>query len=334
MKNLKTIFLLCSECLLFSIASGCAINLWYSENFPVLKRDIQYAAPTPIARELKYVYATGTIINNKPNLLITSNLTDASELKVRAIDGWTNITGIQFDDSNQKRIVTTSGSTAKVMLPHSDVTNDAVTARLTKAAESKVAEARAASARGDHLQARSLSDQAIINEQMAQFNQSMNSSIQMMQSFASAYAALAELGKAMHRASGQYLADWVKTHTGAIGESASPGSILHIDFLHALKGSSFQLSSDGELIVAASLELGNGERLSAARGIKIVLSKGSEAPPPGYVSKDEVPFTDAEAREIDGGDASVPPYLHQFAVLIRATIKDLYNQLKESQLER
>jgi hypothetical protein len=310
--------------------TGCSASLMYSKNFKGMQEDIGYRAPAPLAREVEYVYATGTVIDSKPRLLVASNVPDPIQLRRRSIDQWNTIASLPLTDPG-KQVVTTSGLPANAPVPASTGGSDGKE-RLIDAADRRSEQARAAGARGDQLGARVSAGQAVVNTQMAQVDQTFSDTASMVNTYASTMNALAAVGKSTHRNSGTYMANWVVTHTGMIGPEAPANSVLRIDFLHSLTGESFQFSSDGDLLVNARLVRGDGHDFQAKRAIKIKAGKieSADSVPAGYILHTEAPFTPEQVREIDNGDFTTPPHLHQFAVLIRSAIKDLYEQSTQS----
>ncbi len=296
--------------LLTATTTGCLnINAYVSSDFARYVEEVPLNADRPIARELRFVFADGNRISGlggSTRFLVTTNESSGETLQSRGL----RYIHERYPGIEAKHFQSTSALQEQVFLQTRDL------AAPGRAALDK-------SSAGESLSAREQGAAATF-EASARLDQAVG----LMNASLAATQALDALVKAWHASDGHALASWVRSHTGAIGDSAPEGSVLYVDFVRVLSAQSFTTSSNTDFVVSARLERPGRKTLHAVRGMEYSVSTGE--PPPASQLAGLTDYRAAKAPLLERpAMQSIKniTYAFEHATLANAAIADLYRQL-------
>ena len=292
------------------VTQGCvSIQRYVSHDYTAVVDQLNFAPDKPIAREIKFIFASGNIVSGiggNTNFLIATNLESKQQINDRGQlyikEKYPSVSDEDFVDTSQlSNIINATDSSL--------------------AAPGRAAQAKLSSGN-------SLSINEAAAAQNREFAEAMDSSIDMMNASLALMQSLENWVKSSHEADGYALVNWVRDNTGAVGSVAPEGSVLHLDFIRVLKGRSFNLSSKSEIIVSAYLERPGRKNIYATKGFQYFVY--SDAPPPeeieamtDYKIVSAGVFTRPQFKELKG-----TAYAIEYALLANAVIHSIYQQLE------
>lgn len=274
------------------VTAGCGnITQSVSPHYPEMIAAVPFKADRPIAREIKYVYFSVSEVNEKRGRpLMATNYVQSPE---------------------------GSPGTGTAGLPPA-VAEGALSDQYSE-------QAREAMNKGDHLKAEIYSGLAVssLETEMAMANM-VNNVHTVFNVYFSAMDTFALLAQHWQDEGGQNLHDWTVESTGAIGDAAPPGSVLHLSIMDVAKIRRFDLDSRWDFVVTATLVDGRGRTVSTAQGVEIYTHSGDDTkPPPGFVPM--IKYVPAEDRRFDTVRNTGWGFLS--ATLINAAVADIYAKL-------
>ena len=291
------IFICASLAVSLSVLSSAAhaqLVQHVSETYPRMIETL-FAAPQPIARELKYFYHHQPSYQGEPRPAVVS--------------------------TNETTVGPTPSAMPSIVLPSPEAT-----AAQTAMYERKQAEARAdgnavMESYYGQLSANALQTQIAFDQLYA--------TIGLMQA---SVAFAAALGQAVNDAALRAAAEWVVQTTGAVGPSAPEGTVLHLGFFESFavqKG----LESRTELIVTATLEGPDQQRIGQGASTMVLVAYRkrnplASMPQPGFVLVDEA-LQELQTEVVKARRTSRVPFGPQYAIVGQATVGVLYAQLAE-----
>ncbi len=296
--------------------TGCGAKAYFSENYVPMIAELPFRAQYPLARQTKYVYAEGNVIDNKPFFLIATNITDKSEIDKRAFQ---NISYI-YPAITKEDLYNTKTASGQLQL-HEPEFYEKYKQNVKKVE------------RDDDDNA--LLDKALLGERVQTAESfrklaiSLDNSILMMNTYMTSVHSLAVIGKAMHEDDARKMINWLEKTTGCIGPSAPEGTTLHIDFIHVVQGKSFHLSSENDIIVSAMLKKADGTFVNSNRSIRMKVLSGQTSPNAdltGFVPKNMTLIPDEKVPILKTIQYNLFGY--QFAVLTNSAIADIYKKNK------
>lgn len=284
--------------------TGCGVKGYFSENYVPMIAELPFRAQYPLARQIKYVYAEGNLIDNKPFFLIATNITDKSEIDARAFQNISHI----YPAITKEDLYNTKTASGQLHL------YDPEFYKKYEQTEKRIE-------RGDNVP---LHERA----QTRELAISLDNSIVLMNAYMSTVHSLAIIGKAMHESDARKMINWLEKTTGCIGPSAPEGTTLHIDFIHVVQGKSFHLSSENDIIVSAMLEKADGTFINANCSIRMKVLSGTspDADLTGFVPKNMALIPDEKVPILKTIQYNL--YGYQFAVLANSAIADIYKKNK------
>lgn len=285
--------------------TGCGLKAYFSENYVPMVAELPFRAQYPLARQIKYVYADGDLIDNKPFFLIATNITDKSEINKRAFQNISHI----YPAITKEDLYNTKTASGQLKLPEPE---------FYKKYEQDVKKME----RGEYVP---LSP----TKHSRELAISLDNSVIMMNTYMSTVHSLAGLGKAMHENDARKMINWLEKTTGCIGPSAHEGTTLHIDFIYVIQGKSFHLSSESDIIVSAMLEKADGTFINANRSIRLKVLSGQTSPDAdltGFVTKNMILVPDEKVTILKTIQYNL--YGYQFAILANSAIADIYKKNK------
>lgn len=285
--------------------TGCGLKAYFSENYLPMVAELPFRAQYPLARQIKYVYADGNLIDNKPFFLIATNITDKSEIDTRALQNISHI----YPAITKENLYNTKTESGQLQLHDPE---------FYKKYEQDVKKIE----RGEYVP---LSP----TKHSRELAISLDNSVIMMNTYMATMHSLAALGKAMHEDDARKMINWLEKTTGCIGPSAPEGTTLHIDFIHVIQGKSFHLSSENDIIVSAMLEKADGTFINANRSIRMKVLSGQTSPDAdltGFVPGNMTHIPDEKVPILKTVQSNL--YGYQFAVLANSAIADIYKKNK------
>lgn len=285
--------------------TGCGLKAYFSENYVPMVAELPFRAQYPLARQIKYVYADGNLIDNKPFFLIATNITDKSEINKRAFQNISHI----YPAITKEDLYNTKTASGQLQLPEPE---------FYKKYEKDVKKME----RGEFVP---LSP----TKHSRELAISLDNSVIMMNTYMSTVHSLAGLGKAMHENDARKMINWLEKTTACIGPSAPEGTTLHIDFIYVIQGKSFHLSSESDIIVSAMLEKADGTFINANRSIRLKVLSGQTSPDAdltGFVTKNMILVPDEKVPILKTIQYNL--YGYQFAILANSAIADIYKKNK------
>lgn len=308
-KNNITPFLYAFLLLALTNLTGCGAKAYFSENYVPMIAELPFRAQYPLARQTKYVYAEGELIDNKPFFLIATNITDKSEIDTRAFQNISHI----YPDITKEDLYNTKTASRQLQLPEPE---------FYEKYQQDVKKVE----RDDNA---SLAERSITSEGFRELAISLDNSIVMMNTYISTVHYLAIIGKAMHEDDARKMINWLEKTTGCIGPSAPEGTTLHVDFIHVVQGKSFHLSSENDIIVSAMLEKADGTFINANRSIRMKVLSGQTSPDAdltGFVPKNMTLIPDEKVPILKTIQYNL--YGYQFAVLANSAVADIYSKIR------
>ncbi len=128
----------------------------------------------------------------------------------------------------------------------------------------------------------------------------------MLSTYVSVMSALAVAGQALMDRDAARLANWTATSTGAIGDEAPEGSILHLDFIQVLQGERFGTTSRVEFFATAILDDGNGTVFRSDRSYEL-FTYNPDDPPEDLPSDAAFPRTETRDLHERPSTSNPPP---------------------------
>lgn len=268
-----------------------------SEVYPGMSEAL-FAAPAPIARELKYHYFHQKVIGGEAQQPVVS--------------------------TNETATGATRPAVVSIALPAPQTG-----ATMSALYERKQAEARAD---GNHVMETyygQMSEHTL--QTQAAFDRA-NAAIGLMQAGVGLAAAL---GQVANDAAARSIAEWIAGVTGAIGPSAPEGTVLHLGFFESFEAEKLSLESRTELIVTATLETPDQQQVAQAANtmVSFVYRKKNPAaatPRPGFVLLDET-LRRAVNEVVKARKTNRMPFAPHYAIVGQATVGALYDQLAASE---
>jgi len=304
-KNNITPFLYAFLLLALTNLTGCGAKAYFSENYVPMIAELPFRAQYPLARQTKYVYAEGNVIDNKPFFLIATNITDKSEIDTRAFQNISHI----YPAITKEDLYNTKTASGQLHLPEPEFYEK------YKQDVKKIE-------RGEYVPLPP-------TKHSRELAISLDNSIIMMNTYVSTVHSLAIIGKAMHEDDARKMINWLEKTTGCIGPSAPEGTTLHIDFIHVVQGKSSHLSSENDIIVSAMLEKADGTFINANRSIRMKVLSGQTSPDAdltGFVPKNMTLIPDEKVPILKTIQYNL--YGYQFAVLANSAVADIYSKIR------
>lgn len=188
--------------------------------------------------------------------------------------------------------------------------------------------ANVAQARGDNGSALMYRELAVSQAETQVAMNRISAAGNMFSTYVSVIQALGALGQALINADAARVANWAATSTGAVGDEAPEGSILHLDFLKVLHAVSWGVTSRWEFFATAYLDDGSGNVYRSDRSFNLFTYK--PAKPPEDLPSDAVPLLKPPGgsdRHESLGEVGKDALLSLHAILANAAIANLYKQL-------
>lgn len=259
--------------------------------------DVLFAAPAPIARELKYTYYHQKVIGGEALPPIVS--TNAG----------------------------TGGATPSA-LPSLALPAPQTGASMIALYERKEAQARAD---GNGVMATYYSS---LGDNAQQINASFDQVYAAIGLMNAGMALGSALGQVVNDAAVRSAAEWVAQTTGAVGPSAPEGTVLHLGLFESFEAKKLSLESRTDLVVTATLEV-DGQHVAQAANTMALLTYRKRNPAAATAQPGFVVLNDALRgivnETVNARRTNRVPFGPQYAIVGSATVGALYAELADAE---
>ena len=275
--------------------AGCGLTQVLSPTYTGYVEGLPFRAERPIARELRYTYQQRTDLGGKEGEPIGS-----------------------ADDITKETLE--RGEPIALL--------SAQPAQVENWGDHYSGLANAAQARGDNGSALMYRELAVSQAETQVAMNRISSAGNMFSTYVSVMQSLGAVGQALLEADAARLANWTATSTGAVGDEAPEGSLLHLDFLRVVHGERYGITSRMEYFATALFDDGKGNVYRSDRSFELFTYKPDQ--PPEDLPSDAVRLLKPPGgpdRHEYLGNVGKDALLSLHAILANAAVENLYTQL-------